>query len=271
MSEILSLKEKLKTLESDLLDQQTRADAGKINANGSFGKLGSKWSILYSPELLIQVTLTGQLALLMLIEAIELAGISVVSGNTDGIVIKVPRDDTQLPAIIAAWEQATGLHTEETQYSHLYSMNVNNYIAIKPDGNIKTKGIFSFDGLHKNPSNMICNDAVINKLIGNVDVEDTIRACDDVRRFVTIRQVKGGAVTNDGEYLGKAVRWYYSDQSQEYVAPTCIRYMANGNLVAASTGATPLMELPLRIPDDLNYTWYIDNAKQLLVDVGATS
>ena len=36
--------------------------------------------------MLIQTTVTGQLALLMLIENIELAGFTVVSANTDGIV-----------------------------------------------------------------------------------------------------------------------------------------------------------------------------------------
>ena len=63
----------------------------KITINGSFGKFGSMFSSLYSPDLMLTVTLTGQLVLLLLIETLELAGISVVSGNTDGIVIKCPR------------------------------------------------------------------------------------------------------------------------------------------------------------------------------------
>jgi len=66
------------------------ADSLKITINGTFGKLGSKWSALYSPNLLFQVTITGQLGLLMLIEAFELAQIGVVSANTDGVVTKVP-------------------------------------------------------------------------------------------------------------------------------------------------------------------------------------
>ena len=37
-------------------------EAMKIMINGSFGKFGSKWSVLYSPDLLIQTTVTGQLA-----------------------------------------------------------------------------------------------------------------------------------------------------------------------------------------------------------------
>ncbi len=56
----------------------------KIILNGAFGKLGSQWSSLYSPNLMIQVTLTGQLVLLMLIEELELSGIQIVSANTEG-------------------------------------------------------------------------------------------------------------------------------------------------------------------------------------------
>jgi DNA polymerase elongation subunit (family B) len=67
------------------------ADSLKITINGTFGKLGSPWSTLYAPNLLIQVTVTGQLALLMLIERLELRGIPVVSANTDGLVIKCPK------------------------------------------------------------------------------------------------------------------------------------------------------------------------------------
>ena len=37
------------------------ANALKIVVNGSFGKFGSRYSILYSPDLMLQVTITGQL------------------------------------------------------------------------------------------------------------------------------------------------------------------------------------------------------------------
>jgi len=51
------------------------ADSLKITINGSFGKLGTSYSKLYAPDLFKQVTITGQLALLMLIEALELRGV----------------------------------------------------------------------------------------------------------------------------------------------------------------------------------------------------
>src|SRR5205823_3617569 len=51
----------------------------KIVINGTSGKFSDYWSALYAPDLTIQVTVTGQLALLMLIEMMELAGIDVIS------------------------------------------------------------------------------------------------------------------------------------------------------------------------------------------------
>ena len=243
------------------------ADSLKITINGSFGKFGSKWSKLYSPDLLIQTTITGQLALLMLIEDLEgyeFGGISVVSANTDGIVIKCRRDRADvMQAIVAAWEKRTGFETEETPYTAIYSRDVNNYIALKPDGGHKLKGAYANVALAKNPSNEICNEAAVKWLKTGAPIEQTIRACRDIRKFVTIRQVKGGAVKGD-RYLGKAVRWYYSTS-----ASGAIHYQVNGYTVARTEGAMPLMDLPAEFPEDVNYQWYIDETASILQDVGA--
>jgi len=124
------------------------ADCLKIVVNGTFGKLGSKWSIVYSPNLLIQVTITGQLCILMLAERFELAGIEVTSVNTDGIVVRCKRSmETTFKSIVAQWEKETGLSTEETRYKATYSRDINNYFAIyetPQKGELfKTKGVFS--------------------------------------------------------------------------------------------------------------------------------
>src|SRR3546814_476101 len=92
------------------------ADSLKIVINGSFGKFGSKYSILYAPNFLTQTTLTGQLSILLLIEMLEMNGIHVVSANTDGIVIKCPRNGVDLlNRIVAEWERITQYKTEETR------------------------------------------------------------------------------------------------------------------------------------------------------------
>ena len=160
------------------------ADSLKITINGSFGKLGSPFSVLYGPQLLIQTTVTGQLSLLMLIERLELRGIPVVSANTDGIVIKCPEGrEADMDAIIRWWERDTGFETEATEYAALYSKDVNNYIAVKKDGKTKTKGIYAATGLQKNATNSICMEAVQALLVKGVPINDTVRACSDIRKF----------------------------------------------------------------------------------------
>lgn len=241
----------------------------KITINGTFGKLGNKWSILYAPDRIIQVLMNGQLSLLLLIETLHLCGIKVVSGNTDGVLIKCPKEDyARMVAAVIYWEKLTGFETEETQYKAIYQRDVNNFIAVKLDNTVKVKGAYAEKGssgdsvLSKNPENFIVADAVIAFLTKNVPVADTISNCKDIRRFVTVRNVKGGG-EKSGAYLGKSVRWYYSTAIQGE-----INYKSNGNKVPNSENAMPLMDLPTELPDDIDYERYIRLAKETLQDIG---
>jgi len=240
----------------------------KICINGSFGKLGNKYSTLYAPHLLIQTTITGQLALLMLIERYELAKFQVVSGNTDGIVIKCPRNRIEEMNVIAKqWEEDTTFKTEETRYLALCSRDVNNYIALKEGGKIKGKGAYAKiattqSGIKKNPVTEICITAIEELLKNNTPIEKTIMACEDITQFITVRTVKGGAVKN-GNYLGKAIRWYISTNENDPII-----YAKSGNKVPMTDCARPVMQLPSEFPDDIKYKWYIRNTVKMLEEVG---
>lgn len=277
----------------------------KIVLNGTFGKLGSKWSVLYAPNLMIQVTLTGQLALLMLIERMEAAGIPVVSANTDGIVMAcAPHLNATMHAIVKQWEQDTGLETEETKYVALYSRSVNSYLAVKPDGKVKTKGDLAPSDAQHNPSNEIVKQAVIAFLSKGTPVAQTIFSCRDVRQFLTVQRVTGGAQLPlsqkwlDGWTQAEPrlwVMWHGDKQFKEkrvsrpapvlvtdsakYLgkvvryyhstkSKTHIEYVKNGNKVPSSDNAMPLMELDGSFPDDIDYGYYIAEANALLKDLG---
>ncbi|CDN96787.1 DNA polymerase [Pseudomonas phage vB_PaeS_SCH_Ab26] len=260
---------------------KTVADSLKITINGSFGKLGNKYSTLYAPQLMLQVTITGQLVLLMLIEALEQIGIEVISGNTDGIISKYHKSrHDEVRALIASWEEWTGYKTEETRYKAVFSRDVNSYVAIKEDGGdpearfiderlgAKTKGAYCERGsalnsiLSKNPETLICSDAVVRFLVDGTPVEKTIKECRDFRRFVAVKNVRGGGEKN-GRYLGKVVRWYYPKNEAGYIA-----YVSSGNKVGKTDGARPVMDLPTEFPDDINYDWYINEAIEMLYDCG---
>ncbi len=192
-------------------DAKTGDDGGKIMINGTFGKTGSPYSVLFAPQMLIQTTITGQLSLLMLIEWHEMYGIPVVSANTDGLVILCPRDKLAVSdMLIKEWEKRTGLTMETEEYLALYARDVNNYFAVKTPDDVKRKGEYALAGLveKKNPDVEICADAVAEFLAKGVPIEQTIRACHDIRKFVTIQKVNGGAVKmwGDGPIRGQLVR-----------------------------------------------------------------
>lgn len=243
---------------------KTVADSMKIFANGAFGKLGSEWSVLYAPHLLIQVTITGQLAILMLIARAYKHGFKAVSANTDGVVFYIERERKGLfNAVVTDWEWDTGLNTEEVEYKALYSRDVNNYLAITTKDEVKGKGIFTKPGLKKDPQHWICYQAVIDFLKDGRALADTISSAGDIRDFVQVRAVGDGGGVYNGKYLGKTVRWYMSTDS---LGP--ITMQDSGNKVAGTDGCMPCMTLPDEIPDDLDRQWYLNEAHAVLDDLG---
>jgi DNA polymerase elongation subunit (family B) len=261
-------------LEAKAAGDKVVSDSLKITINGSFGKFGSKWSVLFAPKLLIQTTITGQLSLLMLIEWLEEEGISVVSANTDGIVIRCPKRKTnRLSWIIGEWEAVTNFTTEETRYSAVYSRDVNNYIAVKTNGELKTKGAYAIPEkpdepmMMKNPTNEICVRAVTEYITKGIPISETVTECRDIRKFITVRTVKGGG-TYQGEYLGKAIRWYYANGSEEAIHYKQANASGNFNKVPKSDGAKPIMQLPDTFPSDVNYRHYVKESRKILTEIG---
>ena len=61
------------------------------------------------------------------------------------------------------------------------------------------------------------------------------------------------------EYLGKAIRWYYSNSIGGEIV-----YALSGNKVPNSEGARPLMLLPDELPTDIDYDFYIQEAEKML-------
>ena len=251
-----------------------QSESKKVLVNGTFGKTGSPHSIFYAPEVIIQILLGGQLYLLMLIESLEAAGLSVISANTDGVLIKCPVGlrQTMLEAI-KAWEAATGFVTEATQYKFYMARDVNAYLAVSVDGKVKAKNIYydpwrgagareQYWRFQKNPTAQICVEAVERFLTNGVPVEETILESNDVTRFVAIKNVTGGA-HYDGEYLGKTVRWYWAKGETR-----TINYITTNNKVPDTDGARPCMDLPEELPEDIDYERYINRAKEMLDNMG---
>jgi hypothetical protein len=242
----------------------------KIFLNGTSGKFSDLWSKLRSPNLTMQMNLTCQLSILMLIEMLTCNDLQVISANTDGITVYYDREDeAKLKYWISYWENLTKFETEETEYSAYYGRDVNGYFAVKMDGSVKKKGSWAEVGtqsgtqLDTNPIVLVCTDAIEALLTKNISIEETILNCKDFTRFITVRQAKAPGAHWKGEYLGKVLRWYYAIGETD-----CIRTVAHNSKVADSDGAKPCLDLPDSFPTDINYQWYLDKTRSILEEIG---
>lgn len=240
----------------------------KISLNGTFGKLASRYSVLYSPDLMLAVTLTGQFTLLMLIEWLEHAGAVTLSANTDGIAIRYPRRlMDKVNTVVNRFSEVSRFQFEFTPYRVLAMKDVNNYIAVKPDRRLKVKGIYAPLSLKKNPTAQVAADAVGQWLANGTPFTETIKNA-PFRDFISARNVTGGG-QQKGAYLGRVVRWYQSNDP----ALEPIRYATNGNKVPKTDGARACMMLEdtSAHPADLDYTWYLKEAIKIAVAVGCSN
>lgn len=182
----------------DVMERDKHATAAaclKIVANaGIFGKMGSEQSFLCDKKAMYQVTINGQLFLLMLIEKLELAGIHVISANTDGIVTIVPRKLEQTADDICHWwEKHLGLELEFTYYTKYVTEGVNSYLTVKRGGSSKFKGRMNpkmfLEDLSKGYNSPIVAKCVTEYFINGTPVMETLRNAKSILDFCRTQNV----------------------------------------------------------------------------------
>ena len=230
------------------------ANALKIVINSIFGKLGDQFSALRDDRACMKVTLTGQVYLLLLIELVTLAGATVLSANTDGLLLRVPATCMfSVTAARVAWERQTRLFLEETPYSVVARRDVNNYMAIstKLDENnlpiMKGKGAFNPDAAKTSGSVSVL--AAVECLRSGTPIAEFIQRHDSAVNFCFYaRSQKDGHFIRDDERLPRTVRWYSTvttgDQDQDD-ARTIKRVSTAGTTAAIPHGANATLALTL--------------------------
>lgn len=117
------------------------AGTQKIVVNAVYGLLRLLSSKLFNPESAIHVNVSGMVAVYNLADRLNTVG-TLYQVNTDGIAFKPYPETTQaqLDDIRETWEKEFELELETSKFDRLIQRDVNNYIAVKPDGKLKLKG-----------------------------------------------------------------------------------------------------------------------------------
>lgn len=254
------------------------AEALKIVINSIYGKLGSNLFFLFDRLAQMKVTINGQLMTMTLIEDLELNNIHVISANTDGIVVKLPRkEEERFKTITSKWCEINKMGADYEDYNLLIVRDVNNYLAVQTNGSIDFKGAFDpkqyLKDLKKGYDMPIVAKAVYEYFVNDVPIMETLYNHKDILDFcktqnvgrqfeVVYDKIVDGKVTSI--YSQRHVRFYVSTNGviiqKEHIS------LKNRSKLAGGLPVKILNTLDdMSIEDrEINYKYYYDEAYKII-------
>ena len=254
------------------------AEALKIVINAIYGKFGSETYFLYDRFAQMQVTINGQLMVMMVIESLELAGIHVISANTDGIIVKLYKNkEEQFKQITDEWCAFNKMTADSERYKLFITRDINNYLNVQSNNTIEFKGALDpkqyLKDLKKGYDMPIVAIAVFEYLVNNVPVMTTLRNHKDIldfcktqnvgRQFEVVYDVcEKGVITH--VHSQRHVRFYVSTKGviiqKENKTTGARSKLAGGNTVCILNS---LDDLPIE-ERNINYGYYYNECYKII-------
>lgn len=227
----------------------------------------------------MQVTINGQLMTMTLVEELELNGIHVISANTDGIVIKLPRDKFDVyKNITDRWNEHNKMGADYEEYDKLISRDINNYTAIQSNGDIEFKGALDpkqyLKDLKKGYDMPIVAEAVFKYFTENTPIMDTLRNHKDILDFCKTQNVgKQFEVVYDiVESDGKITKIHSQRHVRFYVSTSGVKIQKEHNTTGQRSvlaGGKPVKLLnslddkPIE-ERDIDYSYYYNECYKII-------
>lgn len=163
----------------------------KILLNATYGASKGKYNNLYDPLQANNICINGQLLLTDLIYRLKDCT-KLIQTNTDGILFSY-EDYNKVYIVINEWENDYKLKLGIDKVKAIYQRDVNNYLLIKENGDVKGKG--RFKNFNKNKINFELNNLSIidislyNYYINNISIEKTIKELINNNNFLPFQLV----------------------------------------------------------------------------------
>lgn len=243
-------------------------------SNKAYGGMGDEYNSLRDPLNRKLVCVFGQLLIIDLLEKIE-GFAELIQTNTDGLFIKIKRKDFDLlDDVVYEWEERTGLKMSFKFYESIIQKDVNNYVAIDYEGKLKRKGEYVKELSDIDYNLPIVNEAVVKFLTEGILPEDTIRNCNELKKFQMIVKVSDRyicALHNDKRLEGKFFRIFASLDSSDKSITKQKTYGATKEKFA-NTPVNCFIDnsdvTGKEVPYKLNKGWYVDLAIKRIESFG---
>lgn len=213
-----------------------------------------------------------------LVEELELNGIHVISANTDGIIIKLPRNKVDVfKDITKRWNETNRMGADSENYKAYFARDVNNYFAVWENGKVDAKGDLDpkqyIKDLKKGYDMPVVAKAVYEYFVNNVPIMDTLINHKSILDFcktqnigkqfdvVINRNDKGKLYT---ETIQRHVRFYVSNNGS-----IIQKKQKDTNKLSVLAGGLPVIVLntlddkPIE-ERDIDYKYYYDECYKII-------
>ena len=254
------------------------AEALKIVINAIYGKFGFEMFFLFDRFAQMQVTINGQLMVMMVVEALELDGIHVVSANTDGIIVKLPKDkEEDFKRITDDWCAQNKLGADSERYKLFVTRDINNYFDIQSNDKVEYKGSLDphqyLKDLKKGYDMPVVAKAVFEYFANGVSVMETLRNHKDILDFCKTQNVgKQFEVVYQKVENGKVIDIHSQRHVRFYVSTKGVIIMkenVNSNQRSVLASGKPVIILNKLDDKDISlrnidYKYYYEEAYKII-------
>lgn len=254
------------------------AEALKIVINAIYGKFGFEMFFLFDRFAQMQVTINGQLMVMMVVEALELDGIHVVSANTDGIIVKLPKDkEEDFKRITDDWCAQNKLSADSERYKLFVTRDINNYFDIQSNDKVEYKGSLDpkqyLKDLKKGYDMPVVAKAVFEYFAHGISVMETLRNHKDILDFCKTQNVgKQFEVVYQKVENGKVIDIHSQRHVRFYVSTKGVIIMkenVNSNQRSVLASGKPVIILNKLDDKDISlrnidYKYYYEEAYKII-------
>jgi hypothetical protein len=267
---------------------KTENETLKLILNSFTGILDNQYSPFYSPEYIMALRIYGQLLMTRFAEECDMNKFLVVSQNTDGHEVIVPKERlNEYLELCERIEKEFNVKFEHHKYKFIYYHTVNSYLALSEKGKViatqdfnSSNEIFEseIDGMEdveyevklKDESDyqdkldganeyLIIALALKEKFVNGIEFSETIRNCKNLRMFTASKKsAKKFTVIFNGEPVQRLNRYIVSTRSR---GGYLYKKSPKGSLNAIMKGqAVYLVNDDIRNADPkdypIDYSWY---------------
>lgn len=208
-----------KRIKAKIEGNKEKSDFLKIVLNSAIGLMNSDWSYMYDPAMFSSIRIQAMYTTLILLDKLILLCKEIIQVNIDGIILLANLEQKRnLDIIIDDFQKKYNMIIETETFTKMFQYSVNDYLAVKDNGEEISKGLFSYSEYAKSLRPKVVVDCIKQNLLHNVPIKDFInKAKDNPKDFLLSTNVSNQFIIKYGDrVLRNSVRYYYSISGNSY-------------------------------------------------------